>query len=209
MNTVKNLISNARKNLEGLYNDQEATSLIAIIFNHYFGWNRADLLLNLEMTLDGDSLSGVNDSIEKLCKGMPVQYITGESFFAGTTLMVKPGVLIPRPETEELVSMIISDNIHRKYTRLNILDIGTGSGCIAVSLGLAFRDAVIDATDVSEVALEVAAENARKNNLSVRLLPLSVLQKSMMDTLAGVRYCCQQSALCYRIRKSCHAQECH
>jgi len=185
MNTVKYLVDTAAGKLAFLYNDQEVTSLIALIFNHYFGWNRADLHLNADTAIKGEKLLQITESIEKLCQGVPLQYITGESFFAGTTLRIKPGVLIPRPETEEMVGIIIRENIHRQFSAFNILDLGTGSGCIAVSLALAFRSAAVDATDISEHALNVAGENAAYNKVSVRLLPVNMLDNSQMDALAG------------------------
>jgi release factor glutamine methyltransferase len=185
MNTVKYLVDDTRRKLSVLYNDQEVTSLIARMFNHYFGWNRADLLLNAEITLEGEKMVQISESLEKLCQGVPVQYITGQTFFAGTTFIIKPGVLIPRPETEELVNLIINDNVHRQFAAFNILDLGTGSGCIAVSLARAFRSASVDATDISADALKVAGENAALNKVSVRFLPVNMLDNSQMDALAG------------------------
>jgi release factor glutamine methyltransferase len=185
MNTVKYLVADTRQKLSFLYNDQEVTSLISRMFNHYFGWNKADLLLNAEKILEGDKLAQITDSFKKLSQGVPLQYITGEVQFAGATLIVKSGVLIPRPETEELVGLIIKDNLHRQYASFNILDLGTGSGCIAIGLALAFRSASVDATDISEEALQVAGENAALNKVSARFLPVDILDNSQMDSLAG------------------------
>jgi release factor glutamine methyltransferase len=185
MNTIKYLVSEYRLKLNKLYNDQETTNLIALVFNHHFGWNRADLSMNGDMIPGEGQFSMVKESLEKLSSGIPIQYITGETIFAGKTLMVAPGVLIPRPETEELVSLIINDNIQRQFTSIRILDIGTGSGCIAISLASAFRHSSVDALDISDEALRIASLNVKSCNVNVQLFNLDLLQREQMDTLPG------------------------
>jgi len=133
----------------------------------------------------------------RVAKGEPVQYVLGEADFCGLTMKVRPGVLIPRPETEELVHWIV-ETLHTKQLAVNcqlstvncqlstvncqlsivnyqLLDIGTGSGCIAVALAKKLEGAEVEAWDVSEVALEVTKENAEKNGVKVKVNKVDVL----------------------------------
>ena len=119
----------------------------------------------------------------RVAKGEPVQYVLGEADFCGLTLKVKPGVLIPRPETEELVNWIV-ETLHTKQSVVNcqlstvncqLLDIGTGSGCIAVALAKKLEGAEVEAWDVNEVALEVTKENAERNGVKVQVNKVDVL----------------------------------
>jgi release factor glutamine methyltransferase len=119
----------------------------------------------------------------RVAKGEPVQYVLGEADFCGLTMKVRPGVLIPRPETEELVHWIV-ETLHTKQSAVNcqlstvnyqLLDIGTGSGCIAVALAKKLEGAEVEAWDVSEVALEVTKENAEKNGVKVKVNKVDVL----------------------------------
>ena len=112
----------------------------------------------------------------RVAQGEPVQYVLGETDFCGMTMKVKPGVLIPRPETEELVNWIV-ETLHTKKPTVNcqLLDIGTGSGCIAVALAKKLEQAEVEAWDVSEVALEVTKENAERNGVKVKVNKVDVL----------------------------------
>ena len=112
----------------------------------------------------------------RVAQGEPIQYVLGETDFCGMTMKVKPGVLIPRPETEELVNWIV-ETLHTKKTTVNyqLLDIGTGSGCIAVALAKKLEQAEVEAWDVSDVALEVTKENAERNGVKVKVSKVDVL----------------------------------
>ena len=119
----------------------------------------------------------------RVAQGEPVQYVLGEADFCGLTMKVKPGVLIPRPETEELVNWIV-ETLHTKQSVVNcqlstvncqLLDIGTGSGCIAVALAKKLEGAEVEAWDVNEVALEVTKENAERNGVKVQVNKVDVL----------------------------------
>jgi release factor glutamine methyltransferase len=117
------------------------------------------------------SIANLDALIEELCAGRPVQYVTGVAEFCEMDFVVREGVLIPRPETEELVALVagcVSDGAR-------ILDVGTGSGAIAVSLARRVRDARVTAVDISDVALEVARENARKNHVQVEFVKMDAL----------------------------------
>ena len=116
--------------------------------------------------------------IRRLKKNEPVQYVIGRETFCGLTFEVGPDVLIPRPETQELVRWIVDD--WRENAACRILDIGTGSGCIAVSLAKLLEGAVVDGWDVSEGALQVAGRNARRNDVEV-----GFLRKDVLSALPG------------------------
>lgn len=122
-----------------------------------------------------DYLAG-NDVLARLGRGEPAAYVLGETEFYGLTLRVNPAVLIPRPETEELVGWILSE--HDGNTTLNVLDIGTGSGCLAIALGHARPSWSVSAIDISPEALAVASENARLNGVEVRFSQLDVLREA-------------------------------
>ena len=118
-----------------------------------------------------------------MAQGEPVQYVLGEADFCGLTLKVKPGVLIPRPETEELVAWV-EENVKANSNLLpltsnlspfKLLDIGTGSGCIAVALAKKLKEAEVEAWDVSDDALEIARENAKRNGVQVKTSKVDVL----------------------------------
>jgi release factor glutamine methyltransferase len=116
-------------------------------------------------------------TVAATCAGEPVQYVLGEADFDGMSLRVGPGVLIPRPETEELVAWIASDLAGRGKVR--ILDIGTGSGCIALSLARRFPDAEVEAWDISDSALAIASDNARQLGMNVELVKRDALLKDV------------------------------
>ena len=139
----------------------------------------------------------------RVAQGEPVQYVLGEADFCGLTLKVKPGVLIPRPETEELVAWVV-ENVKANSNLLpltsnlspfKLLDIGTGSGCIAVALAKKLKEAEVEAWDVSDDALEIARENAKRNGVQVKTSKVDVLDinansNSQLSTLN-----CQLSTL--------------
>lgn len=124
--------------------------------------------------------------VQRVAKGEPVQYVLGEADFCGITINVKPGVLIPRKETEELVAWVVEEERkngkEKRIGALRILDIGTGSGCIAIALAKKLEKAEINAWDVSDVALQVAKENARKNRVNVKVSKVDVLSNLILST---------------------------
>ena len=111
----------------------------------------------------------------RISQGEPVQYVLGETDFCNLTLKVKPGILIPRPETEELVHWIVENVNPSTPTSQQILDIGTGSGCIAIALAKKLEHAEVEAWDISDVAIEVAKENAERNHVQLKIRKVDVL----------------------------------
>ena len=138
------------------------------------GLKRIDVLAEPARRLEKSDINRFIDCLERLSKGEPLQHITGTSEFYGLDLKVNPDVLIPRPETEELIRWI-SDSHNRAPD--SILDIGTGSGCIALALASVFKDSNVWATDSGSEALEIARENAQRNHLAVEF--------ALHDALSG------------------------
>ena len=142
-----------RQELSGYYPDAEAAAMAKYILTEKFRLSALDLYAGKDMNFSSEKLSEVNDILARLKSYEPLQYIIGETWFCGYRFKVTPAVLIPRPETAELIDWIVTDN---KRDGAHILDIGTGSGCIPVSLALMMDSPVVSAWDISEEALSVA-----------------------------------------------------
>jgi release factor glutamine methyltransferase len=137
---------------------------------------RLDLYLKFDQPLLEDELEKIRAGVKRLAKNEPLQYIIGHTEFYGLKIITQPGVLIPRPETEQLVEMIVLENKDNPPT--SILDIGTGSGCIALSLAKAFPQVEVFAIDVSDEAIKIAENNQRINKISnIKFFNLNILEK--------------------------------
>ena len=152
-----------REQLSKSYEPQEANGLARIIFCDILGQSNADYYLCKDMDLSGNEEEKVKSILQRLEKYEPIQYIEGKKYFSGREFFVRQGVLIPRPETEELVELAAQ----ACKPNAKILDIGTGSGCIAISLSKKLPEAEVHAWDISEVALEVAKQNNEQLSASV------------------------------------------
>ena len=176
MKTSSNLVRECRKyyasELETIYGSDEANALIMILLEHYFSLDRVKIAMNPELRLSESELLTLHFAVKELLTNKPVQYIIGETEFCGMRFFVDENVLIPRPETEEMVKKIAScrDKACLVPTGCDILDIGTGSGCIAISLAKLLTDSKVTAVDVSEKALNVARKNAKANEVNVRFI---------------------------------------
>ena len=155
---MKETINRLRSALVPLYGKGESDAIIRLIFHYLKGWNLTDMLIRQDEELSPFIKSEIEKILERLLKYEPIQYITGEARFHGMEMKIKPGVLIPRPETEELVDIIIDDNKNRED--LNVLDLCTGSGCIAIALARNLPFSKVTAIDFSDEAIEVAKENS-------------------------------------------------
>ena len=152
-----------REQLSKSYEPQEANGLARIIFCDILGQSNVDYYLCKDIDLSGNEEEKVKSILQRLKKYEPIQYIEGKKYFSGREFFVRQGVLIPRPETEELVELAAQAcKPHAK-----ILDIGTGSGCIAISLSKKLPEAEVHAWDISEAALEVAKQNNEQLSASV------------------------------------------
>lgn len=147
-----------RSELTPVYGHGETEAIIRLIFNHVKGWSTVDMLINENKPLSSFIISQIDSILDRLKKEEPIQYIVGQAYFYGMDFKVTLDVLIPRPETEELVDMITHNE---KSADLRVLDIGTGSGCIAIALSRNLLFPKITAIDVSEAAINIAQENAK------------------------------------------------
>ncbi|WP_134088218.1 peptide chain release factor N(5)-glutamine methyltransferase [Olivibacter sp. XZL3] len=162
--------------LAGLYEATEAESILLIVLEDIFGYTRKDLLLNKSLMLPEAQLERLNEIVTRLCSGEPVQYIVGHTSFMGLTFKVNAHVLIPRPETEELVDLIIQDLKQSALPEPKIMDIGTGSGCIPIAIKKHVDKARVYAMDISPEALEVAKHNATINRCSIHWMLADILE---------------------------------
>jgi release factor glutamine methyltransferase len=161
---MQSTIQYIQNELNAIYPKTEIDGFIRILFEAVCGFSYTDLVLKKSESIQQNDFEKIKRIILRLKEFEPIQYILGETEFYGLKLNVNPSVLIPRPETEELVNWIISEN--EKVTG-NILDIGTGSACIALSLKATLNEANVFAIDISEEALETAKINANINKLNV------------------------------------------
>jgi release factor glutamine methyltransferase len=171
---MQHLIHRIRETLSGLYSHTEAVSLSRLIIEHVSGIPLPTLLSDKSKKITPVQEELIEKIVQRLLLMEPIQYIIGETEFFGMTFAVNNHVLIPRPETEELVELIISEN---KNSAIRILDIGTGSGCIAIALKKNLPDSVMEAWDFSAEALETAKLNAYNNKVDVNFYPIDIFQE--------------------------------
>ena len=169
---LKEAIEQLRDGLAGIVEPQEAQAMIRVICEDVFNYDPVDVALRQESELPEFAQQRVSDMISRLRRHEPLQYIVGSARFHGHKFKVTPAVLIPRPETEQLVDLIVDEN---PDSDLRVLDMGTGSGCIAISLARALKFAQVDALDVSRDALAVARENAAALKVKVRFFESDML----------------------------------
>ncbi len=172
--TIREELIEVRKRLDGIYDSREREAVVLLIFDYVKGWGRVDLIINEGKELSDFAKGEIDHIVDRLILGEPIQYITGKARFFGLDFKVRPGVLIPRPETEELVDWILQDAADR--TDLSVLDIGTGSGCIAISLARNLPFAQVTALDVSTTAIEQAKENAKDLRAKVTFINADMYQ---------------------------------
>jgi release factor glutamine methyltransferase len=176
-----------QKELSFLYDEKEVDSFFYLILEQFHQKKRIDLALN--PTIEMDALSRWENVVEELKKQKPIQYILGETEFYGLPFLVNENTLIPRPETEELVDLIIAESLKSSLgeDELNevkvesVLDIGTGSGCIAISLAKNLVNTKVYAIDVSEKAIEMAQKNADVNKVEVHFIQKDILETAVLE----------------------------
>ena len=161
-----------KSQLEGNFPPEEVLTFFFRLCESYLNIKRVEIPLNLKRNLADEERSLFDGALHQLEKFVPIQYILGETEFYGLHFKVGPGVLIPRPETEELVDLIIKQ---APIGEISILDIGTGSGCIAVSLAKFLPQAKVTALDISKDALAIARQNAAQNRVEVSYVEKDIL----------------------------------
>jgi len=171
-NILSNLKAGWKTELEQSYSIQEASQLLNRLIQHFVGISRVDQSLHPGYRLSESELIRLNNAVKRLLNEEPLQYITGVTDFYGLNLRVNPSVLIPRPETEELVDLILHE---KNKKQINILDIGTGSGCIALALKKNLPESKVVAIDISKAALSLARSNATENHLEVQFYTCNIL----------------------------------
>jgi len=164
------------------YDEMEAESFFYLILENQRQLRRIDLALNIEMEFSAEEILVWDAILEKLQLEIPIQYILGTTHFYSLEFNVNENVLIPRPETEELVEWIISTAVNMsKIKNIKILDIGTGSGCIAISLAKNISNAEVFAIDISDKALATAKENADLNKVAVTFIQKNILKTNDLE----------------------------
>ena len=158
--TIRQTIQTIEEALSPLYDSREATAIAREVVCRVCGYTFSQLVINYDSECNIENLQTI---IDQLSASRPVQYVTGIAEFCDLEFKVCEGVLIPRPETAELVAQIVADS----HPGAKILDVGTGSGAIAVALAKSIEGAKVTAVDISDVALEIAAENAERNGVNI------------------------------------------
>lgn len=161
------------RTLEPLYGNGEARAVTDYVLDVCFGLSKADILCGAVEEMTAEKTAELNKIFGRLTEGEPVQYVLGRAEFSGRWFNVRPGVLIPRPETEELCAWITADS--KASASPKVLDIGTGSGCIAITLQLDMPESKVTAWDISADALDVARENAQQLGANVNFVKLDAL----------------------------------
>ena len=171
------------RQLTQVYDDYEAKAIARMVYEVRFGLMPSDLFIGKDTQLSTDDQKLLAEITQRLLTGEPIQYVLGEAEFGGRTFHVEPGVLIPRPETYELCQWIMKERRGKKEEGRNtsILDIGTGSGCIACTLAAELADAEVTAWDISDDALRIATENAKRTNVHVSFEKVDVLNTSLLN----------------------------
>lgn len=167
------IVYEIRDALRGYYPDSEALSLAKMLLVEAFGFSTLELYGGKDKEISGNRLRDLHEMLSRLQKNEPIQYILGKETFCGLTFEVDENVLIPRPETRELVEWIVAD--YELVPACRILDVGTGSGCISISLAKFIPGASVESWDISEGALEIARRNCKLNEVEVLLRQQDVL----------------------------------
>ncbi|MBC7846537.1 MAG: peptide chain release factor N(5)-glutamine methyltransferase [Flavobacterium sp.] len=191
---IKEYRTNFIQELSTIYDAGEAESFFYLILEEKKQLKRIDLALNPDLTFSDEEIQLWNSILEQLKKEIPVQYLLGKTSFYGLEFKVNENVLIPRPETEELVEWIIqsqksevrSQKLGDGSPKIKILDIGTGSGCIAISLAKNIPNSQVFAIDVSEKALATAKKNANSNEVGVTFIEKNILEVTTLSAVVGL-----------------------
>lgn len=162
--------------LTQLYDAGEVRQLYLLLLEDHLGWSKQDYFLRKQELVDDVRINGLLEALSSLKKAEPIQYVLGYAWFRGMKLVVDPSVLIPRPETEELVQLIINQQQLIDGGCPSIIDIGTGSGCIAIALKSALPCATLYGLDISKDALQVAKQNADNQGVSIKYIQADILE---------------------------------
>lgn len=168
--------------LKPLYGFDEAAAISTMIFEHFAGKTKADLITHPHYIIEKEKLSALESALLQLKRHVPVQYVIGEAWFLNRRFKVSPGVLIPRPETEELVNEAI--RFIKNNGKRTVLDIGTGSGCIPVTIKKELAGTDVSAVDISPEALAIAKENGLLHDAGISWVEMNFLEEAGWNSLA-------------------------
>jgi release factor glutamine methyltransferase len=182
MLTYSHAFYELKNKLQPLYDEREAVAIVHELLHHLTGLSKTQRLIQKDTPFTEAQQNQFGQYEHDLLNGVPLQYVTGSAWFMEREFKVNKGVLIPRPETEELVQWVV-DDYRAKNKKITILDIGTGSGCIPVTLKSAFPDSEITAVDLSADALEVARENALTFQTPIQFIQSDFLDSSQHNKL--------------------------
>ena len=171
--------------LKGGYPLEEINSFFYILTEHFFSFNRFETHQKDDVVFPAEKELVFSEILKRLKQYEPIQYIIGETEFFGLPFKVTKATLIPRPETEELVELVIA-KFNESKDSFKLLDIGTGSGCIAISLAKNLSNAIVSAIDISEEALKIAKDNAQLNNVSVKFIKADILKTSQLEDVYDI-----------------------
>lgn len=181
--TIREAQQRLQQQIQGLYDAREAANITDWVMEHVTGRKKIDRLLVKNDPVDPKDLVSLEKITTELLRHRPVQYVLGQAWFAGMPFFVDEHVLIPRPETEELVEWIVEESQNLKVKIQNILDIGTGSGCIPISLKKKIPGANVHALDTSDGALAVATKNAVDLGTDIQFTQLDFLEENNWSQL--------------------------
>lgn len=176
LNDIKQAL---KKQLAGQFESVELNPILSILIEHVTGWDQVQQVIHKDNAISEEQVLAFETAATALLTGRPIQYITGKTWFMGEPYIVNDQVLIPRPETEELVDWVI-EYAAIKGKALRILDIGTGSGCIAIAIKKALPEAIVSAIDISTGAIKIAATNAATLKADIELIALDILNTAFL-----------------------------
>jgi release factor glutamine methyltransferase len=179
--TLKEIQQKYHLALSKIYNTGEVNGITNIALEEIAAVERNEIISNANKTLEPNLIEKLHTALDRLCLYEPVQYVVGSTWFYNLKFIVTNAVLIPRPETEELVFEAI--NFLKNNPNKKVIDIGTGSGCIPISIKKNVTDSIVSALDVSKAALGIAKENANTNNTSVHFYEIDFLEEKNYDQL--------------------------
>lgn len=172
------------ESLVTIYPKTEITSFLYLLIEEYLGLQRIEFVMQPNFIIEKEKLNLLNEALNKLQKEEPIQYIIGHTEFFGLTFIVNKNTLIPRPETEELVAWVVDEIKHRELKQIkdiSVLDIGTGSGCIPISIAKRCKNTSITAIDISKKALQVAKKNAENNSVKIKCIASDILNTTSLE----------------------------
>jgi len=177
-NKLSDLFEFYKNELSSIYDEAELYSIFELVCEKYLNYSKTQVKQYFYENINQSNLINIYNAGVELKNGTPIQYILKEAYFYDLIFNVSNAVLIPRPETEELVDLIIKSQITNNSSHITILDIGTGSGCIPITLKKHLPQAKVVGIDISEQALEIAKSNAIKNKVEVEFLNLDILSNN-------------------------------